>query len=45
MRGHGPSFFMKAIHKGADKEQSENGVSDTTTVTTGGIAISQTKPR
>jgi hypothetical protein len=39
------NFFMKAIHKGADKEQSENGVSDTVTLTTGGLAISQTKPR
>ena len=39
------NFFMKAIHKGADKEQSENGVSDTVTLTTGGVAISQTKPR
>jgi hypothetical protein len=39
------NFYMKAIHKGAHQEQTENGVSDTTTVTTGGIAISQTKPR
>lgn len=39
------NFYMKAIHKGADKEKTENGVSDTTTFTTGGLAISQTKDR
>jgi hypothetical protein len=39
------NFYMKAIHKGAHKEQTENGVSDTVTLTTGGLAISQTKPR
>ena len=41
------NFYMKAIHKGADKEQTENGVTDTFTFTVpgGGISKSFSKPR
>jgi len=39
------NFYMKAIHKGADKEKTENGVTDSVTLGATGVSFTYSKDR